>query len=301
LFSAAANTTLVNFNLQLFVMEEPIWNATTGYGDREGRRHSMVTQENEQLVVNYAYSGEDQLHFNPAFMPLSSAVVSAMSPEFEDQCRIYTFRTGMLSFQIETPTLYALIYSKMGAPTTLNTFFVLLGYERLLNIARAKVARNMEKEHIQDAFAILQVERENLVDALFKTINKFGPIDCEDAENAIVAVLIPFTTTYIAIVERCCWRIYGQFTEAALAARLRTIPVESGEKESGVYCALMWKGMCKKWADIYEKIPLENTFDIDEESFTTSRYIHGVNVTHAKFLFDFYRQESLIEIAEVKN
>lgn len=287
-------------------MKEPHWNPIEGYGDREGKRHQMISESDGKLVVDYNYDGKDRLRYNPNFMPLSAQLSDIFSTELEDECRAQTFRTGLLFFTMETPTMYALIYSKIGTPPELGTFFVLLGYQRLLEIAKIKFSQNEEKEHIGAAFAEMQIERENLIIALHDTVNKpeFNLEQCDEAmENAIVDILIPFTISYIALIERCCWRIYGYFTNHAMQARPRTIPIgtdqESAENQ-GTYCKILWEVMQAKWNDIYNDIPLQNTFALTPESFVSSRYRCGVNVAQAKFLFDFYRQESLIETVEVK-
>lgn len=281
------------------------WSPLDGYGEGEGKQHPMLSGT-EKLEVNYDYTGPDSVLINRNFMPITADVATyfAKNPKLIKGIRMQSYASGILYFTMKTPLLYALFYSILEIPPEINTLIVCEGYERMLALARAKHLREENKE-IAKALAELDVEME----ALYKELNTkiADPAfdlnkRTEKMENAIVELLYPFTVTYLAILERCCWRLYAKFTKREHAFRPSTVPLAAApasdqSENSYSICELMRR----KWKACFgEEIVLEDTLKLDEKSVLESRYHIGVNVLHALFLFDYYRQESSVELIEKK-
>jgi hypothetical protein len=284
------------------------WSPLTGYGE-EGKRHPMLSVEDGKIKVDYEYDGEDKVTLNTMFMPIRDDVITFYhrSEEAATQVRLAAWRAKILYFEMDPPLLYALFYSKLGVKEQVDTITIVEGFERMIFLGHAKYAARQDEKEIGTAIAELGVEMDALTEELLTKFKDpvFKDRD-EETENAIVELLLPFTFTYIAILERACWRLYGQFTEAEHAHRPSTVRPASLESEPSVpdqdkYCKALWALHKKNWtAQFGEEIPLDNTFDLTEDSFVNSRYHYGASVAQALFLFDLYQQESLLELVEKK-
>jgi hypothetical protein len=71
--------------------------------------------------------------------------------------------------------------------------------------------------------------------------------------------------------------------------------------DQGKHCGELWKIQCRNWKNTFgDDVPMENQLCLTEESFQSSRYYYGVNITQVMFLFDLYTQESSVELVEKK-
>ena len=285
------------------------WSPLLGYGD-EGRKHPMVSCAEGLVVVDYDYAGEEKVAINPKFMPLRADVLTfySKSKEARDTVLAQAYTAKILFFDMDTPLLYSLFYSKLKVKPQTDTITICQGFERMLFIAHSKLKAGESKEQITKALTELTVEMDMLTEDLIAKIKDpvFKESRDEEMENALADLFIPFTVSYIAILERCCWRLYGHFTDAEHSFRPSTVrPVDLASLPSiegqGKHCAELWKIQTRCWQTRFgDAIPLENQFDLTEESFKTSRHYYGVDIVQAMFLFDLYLQESSVELVEKK-
>lgn len=281
------------------------WSPTSGYGEGEAKFHPMISGT-EKLVVDYNYSGPDAVLINRNFMPIPASVINYLVSDKNviKAIRWQAYSAGILYCYIQTPLLYALFYSPLSIPDKMSTLIICEGYERMLVVARAKHERE-ENPEIAKALAELDVEMTALFEELAKKIND-PAFDLSkrtvEMENAIVELLFPFTITYIAILERCCWRLYAKFTKREHAFRPSTVPsCVDPQPDQNENCLSHCQVMRKKWKVSYgDEVDLEDNLGLSDEAILGSRYYYGVNVAQALFLFDYYRQDSSVELIEKK-